>query len=228
MDNLIELQNATKIYKGTQDVVAMDHIDLTIKKGEFIAITGPSGSGKSTMMNIMGLLDGLTEGKLLYKGEDVSDWNLKKRAQFRNKEIGFIFQSHLLLPEFTALENVLIPSMIARTYGKNKKDYAKCLLELVGLGDKLSSTPAHLSGGQNQRVAIARALMNKPSVVFADEPTGALDQKTGEEIFKIFKKINSQENVCFIIVTHERELAEKSERIIQIIDGKVVKDETRR
>ncbi len=216
---LIKLENLNKIYQAAQPVNALINVNLTIKKGDFIAIVGPSGSGKSTLMHILGLLDKPTSGKLYYLGQETSKWNEKQKAMFRNKEIGFVFQAHLLLPEFTALENVLMPAYISRKITHSVEDIAKTLLDSVGLSDKIHVKPSHLSGGQNQRIAIARALINQPSVVFADEPTGALDQKTGNDIYNLFRKINTEKKMTFIIVTHEKNLAQKADRIIKIIDG---------
>lgn len=221
---LIKTENLTKIYPGVQPVYALDNIDLTIKKGEFITIIGPSGSGKSTMMNMLGLLDKPTSGHLYYKGEETSKWDDIRKARFRNQQIGFIFQAHLLLPEFNALENVLMPAYLARNAAEEQIKHAKSLLEAVGLKDRINNKPSQLSGGQNQRVAIARALMNKPSIVLADEPTGALDQKTSNDIYTLFRKINREQNVTFVIVTHERSLESKADRLIEIVDGHITSD----
>jgi len=222
---LLSLENINKIYPAIQPVYALVDINLTIKRGEFIAVIGPSGSGKSTLMNVLGLLDKPTSGKLYYLGQETSKWDEERKAVFRNKEIGFIFQAHLLLPEFTTLENVLMPAYIARQVNNSLEERAKEILTIVGLSDKFYVKPTRLSGGQNQRVAIARALMNQPSVVFADEPTGALDQKTGEDIYNLFRKINAEENMTFIIVTHERNFAQKADRMIKIVDGKIAINE---
>jgi len=224
-ESLIKLEKIEKIYPGIQPVYALQNISLSICKGEFISIVGPSGSGKSTLMNVMGLLDKPTSGNLYYMKEETSKWNEEKKANFRNKEIGFIFQAHLLLPEFTELENVLMPVYISRNITSQKIEYAKKILEVVGLSERMHNKPSQLSGGQNQRVAIARALINNPSVVFADEPTGALDQKTANDIYNLFRKINSEKNMTFVIVTHEVNLAQKADRLIQLIDGCVIKDE---
>lgn len=222
---LIETVNLTRIYPGAQPVVALDDINLTIAEGEFISIMGPSGSGKSTLMNVLGLLDKPTRGALIYQGEDTAAWNEGRKSRYRNRTIGFIFQAHLLMPEFTALENVLIPSRIGETYGSEARHAAERILDRIGLRGRMNHRPAELSGGQNQRVAIARALVNNPRVVFADEPTGALDSKTSEQVYELMREINREDGVTFVIVTHEQALGEKADRIINILDGRIRSDE---
>lgn len=180
-----------------------------MRQGEFLSIIGPSGSGKSTLMNALGLLDAPSSGELLYHGEDAARWSEKRRAQFRNREIGFVFQAHMLLPEFTALENAVMPLRIAGACDARAMEWARSLLGRIGLGDRLHHRPSELSGGQNQRVAIARALMNRPRIVFADEPTGALDFQTSQDVYRLLREINREDRVAFVIVTHEQALSEK-------------------
>ena len=221
---LIQTKKLSKVYQGAEPVTALSDIDLTINQGEFLSIVGPSGSGKSTLMNVLGLLDQATEGSLEYTGSNVSQWKEQEKSHFRNHEIGFIFQAHLLMPEFTALENVLIPSRIGKTYGREAINNAKLILDRIGLGDRMHHRPGELSGGQNQRVAIARALVNTPKVIFADEPTGALDSTTSSNVYELMREFNKEDGVTFVIVTHEKAFAEKTDRIISILDGKIQSD----
>ncbi len=224
---LLQTIGLMKVYPGIQPVYAVNDINLTIRHGEFISIIGPSGSGKSTLMNLLGLLDAPTGGRLEYLGTDTAQWKEHQRSDFRNNQIGFIFQAHLLLPEFTALENVLMPCRIGNNLTRERIERAKELLDRIGLGDRMEHLPKELSGGQNQRVAIARALINTPQIVFADEPTGALDSKTGLAVYSLMREIHQAEGVTFIIVTHEPNLAERSDRIISILDGRVQSDTLR-
>ncbi len=220
--NIIVIQNLMKVYKGGVDVVALDNINLQIKKGEFLAIVGPSGSGKSTLLNMIGLLDTPTSGQIFLKGLDVTKISPNERAELRNKELGFVFQYHHLIPEFSALENVMMPMLIAGTNKVEAGERAKALLEDVGLGDRLNSRPNQLSGGQNQRVAVARALVNRPSVVIGDELTGNLDTKSSNRIYDLLRDLNRKINQTFILVTHDMAMAEKTDRILRIVDGKIV------
>ena len=221
---LISTQNLEKKYLvGSETVFALKGINLSVKKGEFLSIMGPSGSGKTTLMNIIGCLDSPSSGSYMLNNKTVSDLSDDELAKIRNSEIGFVFQSFHLLARNTALDNVMLPLKYA---GKQKAEaitLAKDVLGQVGLSDRYSHSPSELSGGQQQRVAIARALVNKPSILFADEPTGNLDSKTGSEIMKLFKKLN-EEGQTIILITHEDEIAKKSKRVITIMDGLIESD----
>ena len=221
---LISTQNLEKKYLvGSETVFALKGINLSVKKGEFLSIMGPSGSGKTTLMNIIGCLDSPSSGSYMLNNKTVSDLSDDELAKIRNSEIGFVFQSFHLLARNTALDNVMLPLKYA---GKQKAEaitLAKDVLGQVGLSDRYSHSPTELSGGQQQRVAIARALVNKPSILFADEPTGNLDSKTGSEIMKLFKKLN-EEGQTIILITHEDEIAKKSKRVITIMDGLIESD----
>ena len=221
---LISTQNLEKKYQvGSETVFALKGINLSVKKGEFLSIMGPSGSGKTTLMNIIGCLDSPSSGSYMLNNKTVSDLSDDELAKIRNSEIGFVFQSFHLLARNTALDNVMLPLKYA---GKQKAEaitLAKDVLGQVGLSDRYSHSPSELSGGQQQRVAIARALVNKPSILFADEPTGNLDSKTGSEIMKLFKKLN-EEGQTIILITHEDEIAKKSKRVITIMDGLIESD----
>ncbi len=221
---IIELKNLTKTYKnGGVEFRALDSANLIIQKGgEFVAIVGPSGSGKSTLMHLIGLLDTPSSGTLLIDGRDVTKMSDKERSAVRNRMLGFIFQYHHLLPDFTALENVMMPLLIAGKSRDEAKSVAEKLLKEVGLADRIDHRPGELSGGQNQRVAVARALSCSPAIVLGDEPTGNLDTKTGGDlIYELLRRLNREYNQTFIVVTHNEELAGKADRVIKIVDGKI-------
>lgn len=221
---MIATENLEKHYEvGPEKVFALKGIDLSIKKGEFVSIMGPSGSGKTTLMNIIGCLDSPSKGDYFLNGKLVSDLSDDELAKIRNQEIGFIFQSFNLLARNSALSNVLLPTKYAGLDGKKSLSIAKEMLELVGLSDRTDHTPSELSGGQQQRVAIARALVNRPSIIFADEPTGNLDSKTGQDVMNLLKDLNNN-GQTIIIITHEDNIANQSNRIIKIKDGLIEQD----
>ena len=221
---MIEVKNVTKIYKmGKETVVALNNVSLNIDKGEFVAIVGPSGSGKSTIMHIIGGLDSPTEGHVYFDNKDISKYKDKEKAKFRNSEIGFVFQAFNLENTQTALENVMMPLIFSGSSKKNRKSKAGKALELVELGHLKNHKPNEMSGGQRQRVSIARALVNDPKIIFADEPTGNLDSKTGENIMSLFKDLNNQ-GYTIIMVTHNMEEAEKAKRVVIIKDGNIISD----
>jgi lipoprotein-releasing system ATP-binding protein len=218
---IIELKNLTKVYQNGVEFRALDNANLRIKEGEFVAVVGPSGSGKSTLMHLIGLLDTPSSGTLLIGGKDVTKMSDKERSAMRNRMLGFIFQYHHLLPDFSALENVMMPLLIAGKSRDEAKSIAEKLLKEVGLADRMDHRPGELSGGQNQRVAVARALSCSPAIVLGDEPTGNLDTKTGDLIYELLRKLNREYNQTFIVVTHNEELAGKADRIVKIVDGKI-------
>ena len=222
---LIGLENIRKIYQvGTVEVPALRGITLKLEKNEYIAIMGPSGSGKSTLMNILGCLDTATDGDYILAGENVSKLTDDKLAEIRNREIGFVFQTFNLLPRATALHNVELPLIYNGTPASKRRKMSQTALEKVGLADRMDHKPNELSGGQRQRVAIARALVNDPSIILADEPTGNLDSRTGEEIMEIFETLHEAGNTI-VLVTHEEYIAEHSNRIIRLRDGLIERDE---
>ncbi|MDQ1254967.1 MAG: lipoprotein-releasing system ATP-binding protein [Euryarchaeota archaeon] len=218
---IIELKDLTKTYTDGTEFHALDHVSLRIERGEFVAIVGPSGSGKSTLMHLIGLLDTPSSGTLLLDGNDVTKMSDKARSEMRNRMLGFIFQYHHLLPDFTALENVMMPLLIAGNDRKEAMKTAEKLLKEVGLEDRMDHRPNELSGGQNQRVAIARALSCAPAIVLGDEPTGNLDTKTGDMIYDLLRHLNNEYNQTFIVVTHNEDLASKADKIIRLVDGKI-------
>ena len=221
---IIKTENLTKDYEtGTQVVSALKGINLSVEKGEFLSIMGPSGSGKTTLMNIIGCLDSPTNGSYYLNNKSVSKLDDDELAKIRNQEIGFIFQSFNLLARNSALSNVLLPTKYAGLDGKKSLSIAKEMLELVGLSDRTDHTPSELSGGQQQRVAIARALVNRPSIIFADEPTGNLDSKTGQDVMNLLKDLNNN-GQTIIIISHEDNIANQSNRIIKIKDGLIEED----
>ena len=222
---LIQAQSLAKDYHvGGGTVHALAPLDLTVTRGEFAAVMGPSGSGKSTFMNLVGCLDSPTQGRLLFDGEDVSRLAADALAEVRNRKIGFVFQSFNLLARLTAEENVELPLMYGRIPRAERRAKAVEMLKLVGLGERGHHRPTQLSGGQQQRVAIARALVNDPLLLLADEPTGALDSRTGVEIMALFQRLNDQ-GITVLIVTHDPEVADYAHRVVRMRDGRVIADE---
>ena len=224
MAHLIELRNVYKIYPmGDEAVHALDGVSLTIDQGEFVAIVGSSGSGKSTAMNIIGCLDVPTSGSYHLGGIDVSTMEDDQQAEIRNKMLGFIFQQYNLIPKLTVQENVELPLLYAGVSSEERHERAIQSLERVGLADKRKNLPSQLSGGQQQRVSIARALAGKPSVILADEPTGALDSRTGREVLRFLQKLN-QEGDTVVLITHDNSIAVRAKRIVRLQDGRIIYD----
>jgi len=222
---IISIQSVSKIYNLGETVVkALDNISLSIYDNDYISIMGPSGSGKSTLMNIIGCLDVPTKGKYKFKNELISEMDDNQLANIRNEKIGFVFQTFNLLPKLNAMQNVEVPLIYSSLGRKKRIERAEEALHIVGLQDRMTHKPNELSGGQRQRVAIARALVNKPSIILADEPTGNLDSKSGNEILKFFAKLHKDGNTI-IMVTHEESVAKLSKRRIDIFDGKIARDE---
>ena len=224
MEHLIELRDVYKIYPmGDEEVHALDGVSLTIDRGEFLAVVGSSGSGKSTAMNIIGCLDVPTSGTYHLGGIDVSTMDDDQQAEIRNKMLGFIFQQYNLIPKLNVLENVELPLLYAGVDASERKERAMASLQRVGLADKCRNLPSQLSGGQQQRVSIARALAGSPSVILADEPTGALDSRTGREVLGFLKKLN-REGDTVVLITHDNSIAVKADRIVRLQDGKIIYD----
>ena len=222
---LIEIKELTKTFIMAESALTvLKDITFSVKQGEFMSITGQSGSGKSTLMHLIGCLDKPTSGTYLLEGKNVSTMTSNKLAHIRNNLIGFVFQRFYLLPDLTALDNVALPKLYAGSSEKDAQERAKEILDQVGLGDRIYHLPNQLSGGQQQRVAIARAMINHPPLILADEPTGNLDSRTGEDIMNSFTELNRSKKVTIIIVTHDFSLAQKTNRIIKLLDGRIVKD----
>ena len=216
---MLELQHISKQYGHLQ---VLDDVSLSITEGELVGIIGKSGAGKSTLLHIAGTLDSADSGKVILQGKDVTSLSGNELSDFRSRHIGFIFQFHHLLPEFTALENIMIPALIAKTTPAEAKAQAIELLESVGLIDRKEHKPSAMSGGEQQRVAIARALINRPAIVFADEPTGNLDSASSNEVHELFLKLNEKLNQTFVIVTHNENLADICHRTVTMADGKII------
>ena len=206
---------------GDQALTVLKGINLSIQRGELIAVVGASGAGKSTLLHIIGLLDRPTTGTVLFEGQDVFQMSESAQAEFRNRRIGFVFQFHHLLPEFTALENACMPALIQRRQPSEVEGEATAILQEVGLGARLHHKPGELSGGEQQRVAVARALLQKPDLVLADEPTGNLDTHTGESLFKLLRELNKIRGTTFVIVTHNDKLSAQADRIVHMQDGQI-------
>ena len=222
---MIHLDHASKVYRlGGEEIRALDDLCLDIDKGEFIALVGPSGSGKSTLMNVIGALDTLTDGKVLVEDDDITLLADSEKAEYRRKHIGFVFQTFNLQNNLTALENVELPLIFEGVSASKRKRRAQEVLEKMNLTDRMLHRPSELSGGQQQRVAIARAIINEPTIILADEPTGNLDSKSGDSIMDLMKRLNAEDNVTIVLVTHNELHARFARRTLHMLDGKIVND----
>ena len=223
---VIRMENIVKTYYlGKPNELEILHgINLTVNKGEFVSIVGESGSCKSTLMNIIGVLDRQTQGNYYLEGQDVNGMSDEVRSAIRNRRIGFVFQNFNLLPRANALKNVMVPLLYGEEHSKNGKEHAMEMLKMVGMEDRADHRPNELSGGQKQRVAIARAMINDPAIILADEPTGALDSKTGHMVMDLFHKLHEEQGKTIVLITHSQELAQETERIVTLLDGQIVAD----
>lgn len=223
MSKLLVCKNVSKTYlEGEQPVDVLKSVSFEVERGEQIAILGSSGSGKSTLLHLLGALDTPTQGDVLFDNKNIFEFSEKQQAQFRNQSLGFVYQFHHLLPEFSALENVAMPLLIGKQPLKSAQQQATLMLDKVGLSHRLHHKPAELSGGERQRVAIARALVTEPELVLADEPTGNLDDKTGETIYQLLRQLKTEVKTSFVVVTHDLHLAEKLDRIMELTNGQLV------
>lgn len=222
--NIIEVQNLRKSYHDGTDTIALRDVSFEVRKGEFLAIMGPSGSGKSTLLHLLGLLDVPTSGKYVFNGKNTSLYTSNELADLRNRELGFVFQSFNLLPRTTVLDNVKLPLLYSKLNESEWENKAKEAIESVGLGHRMFHESSELSGGEKQRVAIARALVTDPEVIFADEPTGNLDSKSGKNVMAIIQHLNEEHGKTIVLITHETSTAEHAERIIHLMDGQIEKD----
>ena len=224
---ILKCENLRKVYgSGNNQIVALDHIDLSVQKGEFVAIVGASGSGKSTLLHILGSVDKPTEGKVVIEGTDISKMNRTQAAIFRRRKVGLVYQFYNLIPTLTVRKNILMPLMLDKQ--KPNQEYFDQIVRSLGIEDKLDSLPNQLSGGQQQRAAIARSLIYRPAILLADEPTGNLDRKNGEEIIDLLKLSNRNLDQTILLITHDEKIALEADRIITIEDGKIVSDQKRR
>jgi lipoprotein-releasing system ATP-binding protein len=220
---LIKVVDLHKVFLiGQQELHVLTGINLEVKKGEMLGIAGASGAGKSTLLHLMGTLDHPSQGKVFFNGLDVFSLDFENLAHFRNQKIGFVFQFHHLLPEFSALENTMLPALIRREDKREARERATEILTEIGLGQRLHNKPGELSGGEQQRVAIARALMNDPEIILADEPTGNLDQQTGDAVYHVLCRLNKEKGKTFVIVTHSQEMALKMDRRLELVDGSIL------